>query len=88
MAFEHIVQTRKSFGRTGKEHHSARRTVQAVCHAQKYLSGFVILLFDICLNGLRERYIAGLVALHNLVASLIDGYNMVVFVQDSHQTLC
>jgi hypothetical protein len=80
MAFEHLVQPRESFTCAGKENYPTRRTIQTVSYAQEDFSGFIVLLFDVRLDGLRKRCVAGFIALHDLVAGLVDGYNMVIFV--------
>jgi hypothetical protein len=49
-------------------------------YAQEDFSGFIVLLFDVRLNGLRKRCVAGFIALHDLVAGLVDGDDMIVFV--------
>ena len=77
---EHLVQPHQRLARPGKEHYPARRPVQPVRHAQKDLAGLVILRLDIRLHRLAQRRVSGLIALHNLVAGLVDGNNMVVFV--------
>ena len=44
------------------------------------LAGLVVLLLDVRLDGLGEGRVARLVALHNLAARLVDGYDMIIFV--------
>ena len=80
MALEHGIEPRKRFGGAGKEDYPACRTIQPVRHTQKDLARLVVLGFDIRLDGFRQRCIAGFIALHDLVAGLVDGYNMIVFV--------
>jgi hypothetical protein len=48
--------------------------------AEEHLAGLIVPLLDIGLDGLGERRIARLIALDDLVAGLVDGYDMVVFV--------
>lgn len=80
MTLEHFVQTRKGFGCTGKENYPARRPIQTMGHTEKDFAGLVVFLLDIRLNGLAQRRVTGLIALHDFVASLVNRYNMIVFV--------
>ena len=55
--------------------------------AEEHLAGLLVPLLDIGLDGLGERRIARLIALDDLVAGLVDGYDMVVFVQNGHRAM-
>ena len=80
MCLEHSVEPRQSLACSGKEHYPARRSVQTMRHTEKDLAGLVVLLLDIGLDHFTQRRVARLVALHNLIAGLVDGNNMVVLV--------
>ena len=51
---------------------------------QEHIAGLGIAFFDETLQRFRQRFVARLVALHNLVAVLVDDEQMVVFVDDLH----
>ena len=53
-------------------------------HAEENIPRLVILRLDIVFHRLGERLVAGLVALHDLAALLIDDDNMIVFVNRLH----
>ena len=53
-------------------------------HAEKDFAGLVVLEFDVLFQGVRQRFVACLIALNNLAGSLVDGYQMIIFVQDLH----
>ena len=85
MATEHLVQPRERLARAGEEHHAAGGTVEAMGNAKEDLAGLVVFLFNISLHHLGERCIARLVALHYLAAGLVDGNDMIIFVEYSHR---
>ena len=80
MGFEHLVEARERLASTGKEYYSTRRPVQTVRYPQKDLAGLVVLGLDVGFDGLAQRRVTRLITLHNFVAGLVDGNNMVVFV--------
>ena len=80
MGLKHGVEAREGFASTSKEHHACSGTIKAVSNPKEYLARFLVFLFDIRFHHLRERRIARLIALHNLVASLADSYYMIIFV--------
>ena len=41
---------------------------------------FVVLLFDVCLNTLAERFVSRLVSLHNIGNLFVDSDNVVILV--------
>ena len=84
VTLEHGIKTGKGFGGTGKEHYSTRRSIQTMGHAKEHLTGLVILVLYIRLHRLAQRRVARLIALHNLVAGLVDGNNMIIFVEYFH----
>ena len=88
MTLEHLVQTSQCFARSGEEHYPARRAIQTVRDTQEHLTGLVVFDLDIRLDGFAQRRVSGLIALHDLVAGLIDGDNMIVLVQYGHKPLC
>lgn len=53
-------------------------------HAQENLTGLMVFVLDIRLDGLAQRRVTRLIALHDLVAGLVDGYDMIVFVEYGH----
>ena len=81
---EHIVQTAQCLRSLGKYNQTRNRTVKAMHHTEKYISRLVILLLDVLFHSLRERFVAGLVALHDFATSLRDYDYMVVFVNYLH----
>ena len=81
---EHLIEACERLAGPCEKHYSARRAVQTMRHAEKHLARLVVLDFDIRLDGLAQRCVARLVALHDLVAGLIDSNDMVVFVEDFH----
>ena len=74
---KHLVQAREGLARLGENHDPAHRTIQTVRDTDKDVTGLAILLLQPCLQHLRERLIARLVALHDLTAGLIYRYNMI-----------
>ena len=56
-------------------------------HAEKYFAGLLVLLFDILLYNIREGTIASLVSLYDLPALFIEDDNMVVLLDDFHNSL-
>ena len=70
----------------GENHDPAHRTIQTVRDTDKDVTGLAILLLQPCLQHLRERLIARLVALHDLTAGLIYRYNMIILVNNLHIT--
>ena len=80
VGFEHLVETREGFGGTGKEDYSTRRSIESMGYTEKDRAGLVVLDLDIFLNDLRKGCIAGLVALHDLVAGFINRNDMTIFV--------
>ena len=81
---EHFVEPGQSLAGTGKDHQSAHGTVQTVHHAEEHVPRLVVLLFDVFLHHLRQRLVAGLVALHNLRTAFVDDDEVVVFVDYVH----
>ena len=55
--------------------------------AQKHRTGLLVFLLDILFHRLRQRFVAGLVALHDLSASLRHDDQMVVFIYYFHISL-
>ena len=53
-------------------------------HAEEHLTRLLVLLLDILLYGLTERFVARLVALHYLATLLRDDDDVVVLVDDFH----
>ena len=84
VTLEHLIQTRERFARTGKKYYSTRRTIEPMGHTQEHLSGLVVLSLYVRLHRLAQRGVTGLIALHDLVAGLVNGNNMVIFVKNSH----
>jgi len=81
---EHLIEAGEGFGSACKKDYSAGGTVKAMRDTQKDFSRLAILLLDIGLHHLRERSIAGLIALYNFVTGLVNRYNMIVFVEYLH----
>ena len=80
VTFEHLVKTGEGFAGSGKEYYSTRWAIQTMGNTEKDLTGLVVLVLDVGLDDLAQRCVARLIALHDLVAGLINGNNMVVFV--------
>ena len=78
---EHVVQPRQCFGRAGKDDKARHGTVKAMHHPEEHIARFVVLRLDIFLHRLRERTVAGLVALHDLTTLFIDDDDMIIFVK-------
>ena len=53
-------------------------------HSEKHVSRLLILLLDVLLDGVRERNVARLVALHYLASGFADDDDMIVFVYYLH----
>ena len=83
---KHLVQSGECLGGSGKDDESANGTVQPMHHAEKHFAGLLVLLFDILFYNIREGTIASLVSLYNLPALFVDDDNMVVLVDDFHNS--
>ena len=81
---KHLVESGKGLRRAGKDHQPRYRTVQAMDDAEEHLAGLLVLLLDVFLDGLAERLVTRLVALHNFAAVLADDDDMVVLVDNFH----
>lgn len=77
---EHVVEPCQRLTGAREKHNPARGAVETMRDAKEDLAWLVVLLLDICLDGLGEGRVARLVALHNLAARLVDGYDMIIFV--------
>ena len=53
-------------------------------YAEDYIARLVVFLLDIRLDKLRKRLVAGLVALNDFTAFLINYDNVIVFVNNFH----
>ena len=84
LLLEHIVEAGEGFGCAGKEHHSARGSVQPMRHAQEHFAGLVVFDLDIGLYHLAQRRITRFVTLHDLVAGFVDSDDMIIFVENGH----
>ena len=82
---EHLIQTRQSLARLGKNDQSAHRTIQAMSHSQKNIARLRILLLEILLHCFRQRCITRFITLHNLRGRLIHHNDMVVFINYGHK---
>ena len=80
VALEHRVKTCQRFASSCKEYYSTRWPIETMGYAKKDLARLVVFLLDIRLDDFRKRSVACLVALHDFVASLVDGNNMIIFV--------
>lgn len=81
---KHVVEPCQRLAGLGKQHDAANRTIQTMRHADKDVPGFAILLLDPFLQHFRERLVARLVALDDLTARLVDGNDVIVFVDNFH----
>ena len=77
---QHLVQPHERFRRFGEQHRSAYGSVDAVYDAQKDIARLGIAYADELLDLVFECRIAFGVGLYQIAAMLIDGYQMVVFV--------
>ncbi len=80
MRLKHRVKTCQRFASSCKEDYSTRWPIETMGYAKKDLARLVVFLLDIRLDDFRKRSVACLVALHDFVASLVDGNNMIIFV--------
>ena len=81
---KHLVEAGEGFAGAGKDDEAADGTVEAMDHAEEDLAGLLVFLLDVLLHDVRERAVAGLVALHDLAALLVDDDDVVVFVDYLH----
>ena len=81
-AFHQFVHACQCFAGLGEDDHTAHWAVQSVDHAAEHIAGFVVTLFKKCLNLFRQTGVATLVALHQLSGQLVDGQEVVVFVNN------
>ena len=58
--------------------------VKSVSHTEEHVARLLISLLDESFQSLAERFITRLIALHNLMASLADHNEMIVFVYYLH----
>lgn len=77
---EHVVEPCQRLTGAREKHNPARGAVETMRDAKEDLAELVVLFLDVCLDGLGEGRVARLVALHNLAARLVDGYDMIIFV--------
>jgi hypothetical protein len=54
-------------------------------HPEEDVTGFLVALLEESFESFRQRFIARLVALHNLVAVLVDNQQVIIFVNDFHR---
>ena len=81
---EHIVQSRECFRGLGEDNKSAHGAVKTMHNTEEHVARFVVLLFDILLHDVAERFIACFVALNDFAATLVDYDYVVVFVDYFH----
>ena len=84
---KHLVHPSEGLAGLGKHHQTAHGAVEAVDNAQKHVAGLVVLGFQVVLNHLRQRTVAGFVALHYLSTLLVHHYKVVVFVNRLHDNV-
>ena len=83
---KHPVETFESFAGLGKKDDPGSGTIQPMGDTQKDIARLGVTLLDKALQRVGQRLVARLVGLHNLVAGLADGDDMVIFVDDLHLT--
>ena len=54
-------------------------------HTEEYIARLVVLLLDIFLHRIGQRLVAGLVALYDFAAALVDYDNVIVLVDYLHK---
>lgn len=81
---EEFVQPGKCLACLGKEYAAAHGSVQSVHHSQIYVARLGILIFQIALYGLRQRFVASLVSLHDFPRPLVYHDEVIVFVEYFH----
>ena len=84
---EHGIKPRQSFGSLGEHHRTAYRSVETVYYPHEYSTRFGISLLDEFFESFHQRFVAGLVALHDFSGTLVYNNNMIVLVEYLHK-LC
>jgi len=80
---EERAQPLERLFRAGKEHHAARGTIQPVRDPDEDVSLLPVFFLQVVTDLVGQRTVAGLVALHNVGRKLVDGNEVIVFVQDA-----
>ena len=77
---EHAIEPFERLAGLGEKDHPSSGAVQSVSDTQKDIARLGIALLDQALQRFRQWFVARLITLHNLVAGLTDGDDVVVFV--------
>ena len=78
------IHTRQSLAGLGKDDGARDRSIEAMHNADEHVARLSVFLSDPLPQLIRQRGIARLIALHDLVARLADGDQVIVFVNDLH----
>ena len=78
------IHTRQSLAGLGKDDGARDRSIEAMHNADEHVARLGVFLSDPLPQLIRQRGIARLIALHDLVARLADGDQVIVFVNDLH----
>ena len=81
---KHSVDALECLAGLCKNHHACSWAVKSVSHTEEHVARLLISLLDESFQSLAERFITRLIALHNLMASLADHNEMIVFVYYLH----
>lgn len=81
---KHAIQSLKGFAGLGKDDNTSRRAIQSVGNTHKNIPGLLVAVLDESFQSLGNRFIAGLVALHDFVTGLRHGDDVIVFVYNLH----
>ena len=79
--FDELIHAAECLAGFSKEDHPADGTVQSMNNTAENVAGLGITLLDVGLKKVGKAEVAGLVGLDNLSRQLVEGYQVVVFVQ-------
>jgi hypothetical protein len=79
---EHLVQAAQGLAGFGQHHDAAHGPVDAVGHAHEGRAGLLVLEAQVLGGFVRQRLVAGGVALHEDAGGLVDDEEVVVFEQN------
>ena len=79
---KHPVKALECLAGLGKKNYTGSGTIQPMGDAEENVAGLSVTLFDKALQRIGQWFVARLVGLHNLMAGLADGDDVVVFVDN------